>query len=211
MIEAALERLTLMVPPKGAILCAGQDQQRLHAALHARYPDAHFLNETDMIPSSADWVVAHFALPFAENPLEALWRWRACLKPGGMLFCTHFGPDTLIEWHHAAERILPKRLDMHELGDLMLHAGFCDPVIDVDYYHTRHRAIQHYLDELTITHMIQPGTLASEIDNEQKEWMTTYEIVFAHGFAKESLSTQDDTGTVVKIPVSHIGKIARSS
>ena len=171
-----------------------------------------FLTEADATPQSADWVIAHFALPYLHEPLEMLWRWRAYLKPGGMLFCTHFGPDTLEEWKEAAAHVLPNRMDMHELGDLLVHAGFTDPVLDTDYVYTRHRNVEDYLQELMLTHMIKETAQSKDIANEKSEWMTTYEIIFAHAFSNDTFGAmQDDTGTIVKIPVSKIGRVCNTS
>lgn len=210
-IDAILDHLQWMTFPNNTILCVGLDHVLLEKALKTRYPDLTFLKEENATLASADWVIAHLALPYVADPLEALWRWRAYLKPNGMLFCTHFGPDTLQEWQVAQQCILPTRHDMHELGDLLIHAGFSDPVIDVDYYYTRHRIFERYLQELKLTYMIQETTVADALKNDKNEWMTTYEIVFAHAFSSDTFSAQqDDTGTVVKIPVSTIKKITRA-
>ena len=50
---------------------------------------------------------------------------------------TTFGPDTLIElrraWHAADDRPhVHGFLDMHDLGDMLMRAGFADPVLDVE-------------------------------------------------------------------------------
>lgn len=54
-----------------------------------------------------------------------------------MLFAT-LGPDTLKELRASwatvdNERHVNTFLDMHDVGDAMLAAGFADPVLDVDY------------------------------------------------------------------------------
>ena len=209
-MDAILERLQWMTAPKATILCVGLDGDAMKALLQTRYPSVQFLTEAEATPASADWVIAHFALPYLDDPLQAFWRWRAYLKSGGMLFCTHFGPDTLQEWRDVSQLIVPHRLDMHELGDLLVHAGFSDPVVDVDYYHTRHRVLESYLQELKLTHMIKETAQPEDIANDKNEWMTTYEIVFAHAFSTDTFGAeQDDNGSVVKIPVSKIGKITK--
>jgi len=60
------------------------------------------------------------------------------LKPGGrLLFCT-FGPDTLREVNDAWRRVddAPHAhpfLDLHHIGDALLHCGFARPIVDADW------------------------------------------------------------------------------
>ena len=60
------------------------------------------------------------------------------LKPGGLLTFTTFGPDTLKELRRAfavdAGRVHVNRFyDMHDIGDMLVHAGFADPVMDMEH------------------------------------------------------------------------------
>jgi malonyl-CoA O-methyltransferase len=59
------------------------------------------------------------------------------LRPGGLLMFTTFGPDTLKELRTACAgdgRIHVNRfIDMHDIGDMMIGAGFADPVMDMEY------------------------------------------------------------------------------
>jgi len=206
------ERLQLIQLPNATILCTGIDTEMLQDALRTVFPDFNFVNEANLSPASLDGVIAHFALSYSHDVLPLLWRYRAALKPDGLLFCSHFGLDTLQEWRAHSQHILPNRCDMHELGDLLLHAGFSDPVIDVDYYYTRHRKYDHYLHELQLTCMLKES--AGEVDVNVTEsgdgWLTTYEIIYAHAFAKqEDFEAKPDNDMIVKIPVSKIGRIMR--
>ncbi len=59
------------------------------------------------------------------------------LRPGGLLMFTTLGPDTLKELRAASAgdgRIHVNRfIDMHDIGDMMIGAGFADPVMDMEY------------------------------------------------------------------------------
>jgi len=59
------------------------------------------------------------------------------LRPGGLLMFTTFGPDTLKELRAACAgdgKIHVNRfIDMHDIGDMMIGAGFADPVMDMEY------------------------------------------------------------------------------
>lgn len=59
------------------------------------------------------------------------------LRPGGLLMFTTFGPDTLKELRQAfagdGGRVHVNRfIDMHDIGDMLVHAGFADPVMDME-------------------------------------------------------------------------------
>ena len=59
---------------------------------------------------------------------------RRVLAPGGLLLFTTFGPDTLKELRAAqptpARGGFNRFTDMHDIGDMLVAAGFADPVID---------------------------------------------------------------------------------
>ncbi len=61
--------------------------------------------------------------------------WARHLKTDGLLFFTHFGIDSLQDLIGClnAEGIDcrdPPLIDMHDLGDMVFHHGFYDPVMD---------------------------------------------------------------------------------
>lgn len=87
----------------------------------------------------ADVLWSNFALQWA-NDLPALFaEWNRVLKIGGVMMFTAPGPDTLIElrraltWANVApdERV-QRFTDLHDIGDMLVHAGFADPVMDME-------------------------------------------------------------------------------
>ena len=61
------------------------------------------------------------------------------LRPDGLLMFSTFGPDTLKELRHAASADaththVSRFLDMHDIGDALVRAGFADPVMDVEHF-----------------------------------------------------------------------------
>lgn len=94
-------------------------------------------------------------LPFAEASVDVLhsslclqWcgqldavfdEFRRVLRPKGMLVFSTFGPETLYELRHAFAQVdatphVSRFLDMHQIGDAMLAAGFRDPVLERDTF-----------------------------------------------------------------------------
>ncbi len=63
---------------------------------------------------------------------------RRILKPGGLFLFTTLGPDTLRELRSAFAQISDAAhvnafIDMHDIGDLLGHSGFADPVMETEY------------------------------------------------------------------------------
>ncbi len=100
------------------------------------------------------------ALPFAEASVDVLYsnlclQWiedlpavfagfRRVLKPGGMLLCSTFGPETLQELRDAFAAAderphVSPFASIAQFGDALVHAGFRDPVLDRDLFVHRHR------------------------------------------------------------------------
>ena len=85
-----------------------------------------------------DMVVSNFMLPWCE-PAAVFAECRRVLRPNGLLVFTSLGPDTLAELREAWRRVdeaahVHRFLDMHDVGDALVHAGFAEPVMDVERY-----------------------------------------------------------------------------
>jgi malonyl-CoA O-methyltransferase len=99
--------------------------------------------------ASVDLVFSNLAMQWS-NDLPGLFAGiRRVLRPGGMLVFSTFGPDTLHElrsaWAQADKRPHVNRfMDMHDIGDCMVAAGFRDPVID------REQLVLQYREALTL-------------------------------------------------------------
>ncbi len=82
-----------------------------------------------------DLVLCNLVLPWCdvEPVLQEIAR---VLRPGGALMVATFGPDTLSEVQRAWQDVddclhVHGFADMHDLGDALIHAGFTEPVMDV--------------------------------------------------------------------------------
>ncbi len=86
---------------------------------------------------TADMVWANMALHMAADPAAMLRRWGQMLTADGFLMFSCLGPDTLIElrelyrslgWPAPAHEFT----DMHDWGDMLVQAGFAEPVMDME-------------------------------------------------------------------------------
>ena len=97
------------------------------------------MNALPLPREHADVLWSNFALQWA-NDLPALFaEWNRVLKVGGVMMFTAPGPDTLIELRRAisrdeamADKHVHRFTDLHDIGDMLVHAGFADPVMDME-------------------------------------------------------------------------------
>jgi malonyl-CoA O-methyltransferase len=96
---------------------------------------------------------ANMALHLVADPQALLGQWHQALATDGFLMFSCLGPDTLRElralyaalgWPPAG----PEFTDMHDWGDMLVHAGFAEPVMD--------------MERLTLT-WATPGALLDEL------------------------------------------------
>ncbi|TAG46957.1 MAG: methyltransferase domain-containing protein [Betaproteobacteria bacterium] len=94
-------------------------------------------------------------LPIAQGVVDVLWsnfsmqwggdlpalfsQWSRAIRNDGVLMFTAPGPDTLKELRQTLAQIESPDLqrahsftDLHDLGDMLIHAGFADPVMDME-------------------------------------------------------------------------------
>jgi malonyl-CoA O-methyltransferase len=85
-----------------------------------------------------DLVWINLALQWVNDLPRAFAEFRRVLRVGGLLSFTTFGPDTLRELRAAFAGVdgsthTNRFVDMHDIGDMLVHAGFADPVMDMEY------------------------------------------------------------------------------
>jgi malonyl-CoA O-methyltransferase len=99
-----------------------------------------------------DLVFANLILPWCE-PVVALNEIARILVSGGAVVLATLGPDTLRELRAAWIGVddhehVHQFVDMHDLGDTLLHAGFTEPVLDVQILGFTYRDLNSLADDL---------------------------------------------------------------
>ena len=84
-----------------------------------------------------DLAWSNLALQWVNDLPRAFAEMRRCLKVGALFTFTTFGPDTLKELRAAFARAdahthVSRFVDMHDLGDMLVAAGYADPVMDME-------------------------------------------------------------------------------
>lgn len=104
-------------------------------------------------PQGAQMLWANMTLHGAADLPALMGAWHRHLAVGGFLMCSGLGPDTARELralYREAGWPLPTVdfIDMHDLGDELVRAGFSDPVMDMERITLTWGAPQAMLDEL---------------------------------------------------------------
>lgn len=88
---------------------------------------------------SVDLVWSNAALHWLDHLPAAFQEFNRVLRVGGLFMFSSFGPDTLKELRLATSAVsgvdedrVHDFTDMHDVGDMLVHAGFSDPVMDME-------------------------------------------------------------------------------
>jgi len=116
--QRALARLAASPSRATHLLCA--DMERLPLA-----------------PNSMNLVWSSLALQWAHDLEATLKGFHQALAPGGLLMFATFGPDTLKELRAAFSAVddaphVNRFIDLHDIGDMLIHAGFASPVMEME-------------------------------------------------------------------------------
>ena len=93
------------------------------------------VNERDLIAPGAQLIWANMMLHGVVDPPALFARWQGLLAADGFVMFSCLGPGTLRELRALYARLgwpapTPGFIDMHDLGDMLVQAGFADPVMD---------------------------------------------------------------------------------
>ena len=154
---------------------------------------------------SVDLVFANLSLAWMENLPGVFAGLRRVLRPGGLLLCSSFGPETLGELQAAftGEHEPPQPIPLLPIagfGDAMVAAGFRDPVLDRDLFTLTWPDLRALLRELRATGMgnalarrrrgltgrgrFAAASAACEaLRDEQGRLPSTWEVIYAHAWA----------------------------
>lgn len=86
-----------------------------------------------------DLVYSNLALQWVNDTDAAFAEFRRVLRGGGLIMFSTFGPDTLRELREAWSSVdgfthVNRFLDLHDIGDALVRAGFVEVVMDVEHF-----------------------------------------------------------------------------
>ena len=177
--------------------------------------------------ASVELVFSSLMLQWCDVPDGVFAECRRVLRPGGLLSFTTFGPDTLVElrraWAAADDGVHVSRfLDMHDVGDALVRAGFAEPVMDVDRVTLTYAEVRDLMRDLKAigAHNAASGrrrgltgrsTFARVVDAYERERRdgrlpATYEVVYGHAWAPAVDGRRADSSGEVRVPIHSIGR-----
>jgi malonyl-CoA O-methyltransferase len=164
-----------------------------------------------------DLVWSNLTLQWVDDLPLAFGELHRVLNVGGLLMFTTFGPDTLSELRHAFAAAdgtahVNVFIDMHDIGDMLVHAGFADPVMDMEMI------TMTYADAgLLMRDLKAIGAQNARIDRRRgltgrKSWQkmlaalegfrrdgrlpASFEVVYGHAWKPEARATDDGRAIV---------------
>jgi malonyl-CoA O-methyltransferase len=91
------------------------------------------VTQLPLAAGTIDFVWSNMALHWVKDPLAAFKELSRVLVSEGLLMFSALGPDTLKELRMAAGATrVHQFIDMHDLGDMLVAAGFSAPVMDME-------------------------------------------------------------------------------
>jgi malonyl-CoA O-methyltransferase len=153
---------------------------------------------------SVDLILSNLMLQWCD-PEAVFAEFRRVLAPRGLLNFTTLGPDTLRELRSAwsgvdAHTHVNQFLDMHDIGDALVRAGFASPVLDVERYTLSYLDVRRIAADLKATgaHNATVGRskgltgrgrfnaleTAYEAYRQAGRLPATYEVVFGHAWTQ---------------------------
>ena len=129
------QRVAIEPHPALAERSRAQNRAPWWSARRWRGPPVDVRLEGDDVGGSAQLVWSNMLLHAVQDPPALMARWQRALAADGFVMFSCLGPGTLIELRALYQRLgwpAPTLdfVDMHDLGDMLVQAGFADPVMD---------------------------------------------------------------------------------
>ena len=157
---AAHRQIRLQLPDAPCHVAAQRLPQALEATREANAPAWNPLNwGRARGPQAADdntrvrMLWANMALHMESRPQTLLKRWNAHIETDGFLMFSCLGPDSLGELRAVYAQqgwTAPSHAftDMHDWGDMLVHSGFAEPVMDMERITLSYSGAEPLLTEL---------------------------------------------------------------
>jgi malonyl-CoA O-methyltransferase len=181
------------------------------------------LERLPLASASVDLVFSNLTLQWLTEPDRALGELARIVRPGGWLYFTTFGPDTLFELRAAWSSVdrythVNRFIDMHDLGGALTRSGFRDPVLDVEPFTVTYadaRALMRDLKAvgahnvnagrprgLTGRHRFAALVAGYETFRSNGRLPATYEVIFGRAQAGEVV--ERDAPGEIRVPLSQL-------
>jgi malonyl-CoA O-methyltransferase len=144
---------------------------------------------------------ANMGLHMAADPQALIGQWHQALQVDGFLMFSCLGPDTLMELRTLYRSLgwpAPSHefTDMHDWGDMLVAAGFAEPVMDMERITLTFESPQRLLQELRgLGHNLHVGRFPALRGRKWHDQLLqalaaqplrlTFEVIYGHAFKPE--------------------------
>ncbi len=140
-------------------------------------------------PESVELVVSNLMIQWSNDLNKMFTGFHSVLAPNGLLLFSTFGPDTLKEMRESWASIddtphTSAFVDMHEIGDALLKAGFINPVTDMELITMTYSNVRQLMKDIK-----QIG--ASNTENNRSKGLMGKQKLKAFEQAYEQFKTAD--------------------
>lgn len=185
------------------------------------------LRALPVVESSVDVLFCNLSLQWVDDLPAAFAGFRRVLKPGGLLVCSTFGPETLQELRDAfaqaddAPHVSPFPA-IAQFGDALMLAGFRDPVLDRDRFTLTYDDLPALMRELramgatnalhhrrhTLTGRARFAAAAAAYEPLRRadgKLPSTWDVIYAHAWAPPAGAPIREQGEdIAAVPLSKI-------
>jgi malonyl-CoA O-methyltransferase len=192
------------------MLMAAKSRTPLLARMAGRTP--RLLNadvrRLPLADGSIDLAWSNLMLHWLDDPLPALRELHRVLAVGGLLMFAMLGPDTLKELRAAGATRLRRFHDMHDIGDMLVAAGFADAVMDMEMVEFTYASPRGLLRDQRLLG-VRDGLLGNEgfrtarrvfrnweMQRHDGRLPATFEVIYGHAWKPEATVAADGRAVI---------------
>ncbi len=131
--------------------------------------------------ASVSMVWSNLMLNWLSDPFPVFSEMHRVLEVGGVAMFSTLGPDTLKELRAALPDMRGDRvhrfMDMHDLGDALVQAGFSDPVMDMEVVTMTYTDIDDLLRDLRLSGTNNASAARPRGLSGKNEWRTARQVL----------------------------------
>jgi len=173
------------------------------------------LDHLPLASQSVDLIYSNAAIQWSRDPAGAIAEMHRVLRPGGLLMFSSFGPDTLKELRHAWSEVdgfehVHGFIDMHHYGDMLMSAGFADPVMDMEHMSLTYTDVNDLMRDLKAIgaanaaqgrprgltgrqRLLALGRAYEQFRDPDGRLPASYEVVYGHAWGAQQRRQGDET------------------
>lgn len=205
-----------------------QSRQQLSWLARWRARQTFVCGDAEQLPlrnQCAQLLFSNLTLQWCTDLDQTFDEFHRVLQPGGLLMFSSFGPDTLKElrqsWRAVDDRVhVNAFMDMHDVGDALLRAGFTDPVMDVEHITLTYKDALQLMREIKAigAHNVTAGRQHGLTGRNQLQGLInayeqfrrdgvlpcTYEVVYGHAWVADHTKHKRSPGGETRVPLAQV-------